>query len=131
MSLTRRVSGGLVRKTIRVLTDRPVVECRYALEDVRVPVVALEFNVCLRDERRIQGAQEQRDVRRLTLEEGWSGIRAQLTIDPLAIVYIFPVETVSESEGGMERTFQGLCLVCLWEPPASDFRSCVQWDVSA
>lgn len=37
-----------------------------------------------------------------------------LTIDPPALLYHFPIDTISESEEGLERTYQGLCVICFW-----------------
>ena len=37
-----------------------------------------------------------------------------LTPSPAALVVRFPLETVSQSESGIERTYQGSTLVFLW-----------------
>jgi hypothetical protein len=53
-----------------------------------------------------------------------------LAIEPAATLFHFPIETVSESEGGLERTFQGLCLVCLWATNgACSWSGRVEWTI--
>jgi alpha-amylase len=59
---------------------------------------------------------------RLTLgDHGWPG--AVAVAFPQADVWRFPLETVSSSEAGFERTFQGVITVCSWpinlEPSAA------------
>ncbi|MBI4340696.1 MAG: DUF1926 domain-containing protein [Candidatus Omnitrophica bacterium] len=123
IELRRALPAGSSWKIIQASPKEPAVEFRYGLEGVRAPVAALEFNVALRDERRLQGPSEQRAVRRFDILEQWSGIRLAAEVDPPATLYTFPVETVSESEGGLERTFQGLCAVLLWE-----LRGLLRWE---
>lgn len=119
VSFSRSAGQGSVCKEVVVSTQRNSVDFNYTLDQVSVPVVALAFNVCLRDEQYL-GAPKQLDpVKNLEIHENWSGIRASISLDRAARAYIYPVETVSDSEGGMERTFQGLSLVLLWEHPAS------------
>ncbi|HWP62262.1 MAG TPA: alpha-amylase/4-alpha-glucanotransferase domain-containing protein [Candidatus Binatia bacterium] len=42
------------------------------------------------------------------------GLTIETEIDPPAEVWIAPIETVSHSESGLERTYQGSQLLCLW-----------------
>ena len=114
LTMIREHAGGRIRKVVQVDTKRPLLECRYELERLEVPVIGLEFNFSLRDERYLSQAGEQRSAAAFHLEESGSGVSLTLSIDPPATVFHFPIETVSESEAGLERTYQGLCLVCLW-----------------
>ena len=116
VSLVRDVEGGRIRKTLRFDERRASVECRYALEGLDVPAVALEFNLSLRDGRYLAAAGQGVGVASFDIEEPALGVALRLAIDPPATVYHFPIETVSESEGGLERTYQGLCVVCCWAP---------------
>jgi alpha-amylase len=129
-----RREGGRIRKTVRVAPGRAVLECRYALEGVRAPVIALEFNLSLRDERYLAEPGEQEQVSRFTLAEPGCGVSLTLDLEPAATVMCFPIETVSESEEGLERTYQGLCLVCLWVLPqaaggSDQWAATVRWTV--
>ncbi|MBI1992652.1 MAG: DUF1926 domain-containing protein [Candidatus Omnitrophica bacterium] len=117
--MERGIGGGCVRKTIRVAAREPLLECLYELEGMSVPVVGLEFNLSLRDERYLGQAGELPHATQFIVEEAEARVRLHLSIDPPARLLHFPIETVSESEGGLERTYQGLCVVCLWtvDPP--------------
>ncbi|MCI0526083.1 MAG: DUF1926 domain-containing protein, partial [Nitrospira sp.] len=53
-------------------------------------------------------------VEEVYLVDEWQGIEIRLHYDPPARLWRFPVETVSQSEEGMESTYQGSCLVALW-----------------
>lgn len=50
----------------------------------------------------------------ITLVDEWVGVEAQLTCSPRAEVAWGPVETISVSEAGFERIYQGLALLLLW-----------------
>lgn len=130
LAMARMDSGGRIRKTVRVHQARPVLECLYALDGVRAPVVALEFNLSLRDPRYLDRAGQRSDVGLFCLDEPEAGVSVSLAIDPPATVFHFPIETVSESEEGMERTYQGLCLICFWEVSSRSWTSRLQWTVS-
>lgn len=51
---------------------------------------------------------------RLVLVDEWAGIEARLTFHPEAELAWGPVETVSLSESGFERIYQGIALVLVW-----------------
>ena len=114
VTMMRRVSGWHMRKTVAMASQRPAVTCLYELEGPEVPVVALEFNLSLRDERWLTAAQQHLQVRRFDVVEPAVDVGVRLAIEPAATLLSFPIETVSESEGGLERTFQGICLLLLW-----------------
>lgn len=114
IAMSRELGSGRIRKTIRLETRRPLLECLYELEELEVPVVGLEWNLSLRDDRYLTQAQEQRDATQFQIEEAGAGVSLRLSIDPPATLLHFPIETISESEEGLERTYQGLCVVCLW-----------------
>jgi len=54
------------------------------------------------------------DVDTVTLVDEWIGVRAQLAWSAGAVLAWGPVETVSASEGGFERIYQGLALLLTW-----------------
>ena len=129
--LSRAIGEGCLIKTIRVFADRPSMECVYTLEGMHVPVVGLEFNVSLRDERYLTTMGQREGVSAFDIEEPAAQASLCLSLDPPATVLHFPIETVSESEEGLERTYQGLCLVCLWElRGASPWAARVRWSVA-
>jgi len=112
--LSRQVDGRIIRKRFRISVDQPTLECDYELEGRGVPVIGLECNLALRDERYLGTPQQQPHAREAVIREPAAGVSLTLLIDPPAELMYCPIETVSESEGGLERTYQGLSLMCFW-----------------
>ena len=54
------------------------------------------------------------EVSRVELHDSSSELTIALTPSPAALMVRFPLETVSQSESGIERTYQGTTLVFLW-----------------
>jgi hypothetical protein len=53
----------------------------------------------------------------LRMEDGWQRVRVALHAPLSEEFWIAPVETVSESEEGFERVYQGSQILALWRPP--------------
>jgi 4-alpha-glucanotransferase len=53
----------------------------------------------------------------LRMEDGWQRIRITLHAPGAKEFWVAPIETVSESEEGFERVYQGSQIVALWHPP--------------
>ena len=49
------------------------------------------------------------------LRDDWHGFELMLHLEPAARLWRFPVATVSQSEEGLESTYQGSCLLPHWE----------------
>ncbi len=54
------------------------------------------------------------DVAETHLVDEWQGIEIRLEFKPAVRLWRFPIETISQSEEGLESTYQGSCLVALW-----------------
>jgi len=54
-------------------------------------------------------------VAHLALHDEWAGLRLTLALTPEAEVWCFPLETMSRSEEGLEKTFQGSTLLAHWK----------------
>jgi hypothetical protein len=52
----------------------------------------------------------------LRMEDGWQRIRLTLHAPSVAEYWVAPIETISESEGGFERVYQGSQILALWRP---------------
>ncbi len=127
--MTRPQGSGCVRKVITAALNDSAVEFLYELQDLSVPVIGLEFNLSLRDER-LLAAHQEAQVSRVVIEQPGVGVRVTIAIDPPATIYQFPIETVSESEEGLERTYQGLCLMGWWTVGgARHWKSRLRWVV--
>lgn len=70
----------------------------------------VEFNFSIGELSLKAGATES-DVLCRTFEDAWRGLRVRLTSDSEVLMHAVPMETVSESEGGLEGTFQQLAVL--------------------
>jgi 4-alpha-glucanotransferase len=52
----------------------------------------------------------------LRMEDGWQRVRVTLHAPGADSFWVSPIETVSESEGGFERVYQGSQILALWRP---------------
>jgi alpha-amylase len=52
----------------------------------------------------------------LRMEDGWQRLRLTLHAPVSEEFWVAPIETVSESEGGFERVYQGSQILALWRP---------------
>jgi alpha-amylase len=49
------------------------------------------------------------------MEDGWQRVRVTLHAPGTGEFWVAPIETVSESEGGFERVYQGSQILGLWQ----------------
>jgi len=52
----------------------------------------------------------------LLIEDGWQRVRVNLHAPNIENFWVAPIETVSESEGGFERVYQGSQILAVWRP---------------
>jgi len=55
------------------------------------------------------------NVRKAGLKDEWMGIDIQMIFDKPADIWRFPIETISQSEGGFERVYQSSVLLPHWK----------------
>jgi 4-alpha-glucanotransferase len=122
-----------IEKQIRVEIDSGDLKVRYALRnDGDQPVevsFGTEINVNLLAGNdpsryvRIGGSETRHPlasegttegVSEVIMADEWQRIRVELDLGAPARLHRYPVETVSNSENGFERTYQGTCLVPTW-----------------
>ena len=53
-------------------------------------------------------------MRAFTLEGHYPPLRLRAELAQPSALWSYPIEAVSNSEGGFERTYQGVCLMLLW-----------------
>ncbi len=53
----------------------------------------------------------------LRMEDGWQRMRVTLHAPTAKEFWVAPIETVSESEEGFERVYQGSQILAVWQPP--------------
>lgn len=66
------------------------------------------------EETQLRSAGVVEEVSEVHLVDEWQGIEIRLGFTPAARVWRFPVETISQSEEGMESNYQGSCVVGFW-----------------
>jgi alpha-amylase len=66
------------------------------------------------EDRRLASIGELEDVSEIQLVDEWVGMKVVLKMDRNCNLWRFPIETVSLSESGFERIFQGSCLLLYW-----------------
>src|SRR5215472_232969 len=70
----------------------------------------------------------------LRVEDGWQKIRVTMHAPGAQEFWIAPIETVSESEGGFERVYQGSQILALWRPDVlqhTSFSARLLWRVES
>jgi hypothetical protein len=102
---------------------RPIdgrLDCRFAVESVfsllagDAPDRYYRFPGRKISDPRLASAGEERKVGELSLVDEWLGIEIRLEFEPSALVWRFPIETVSNSESGFERVYQGSVVAAVW-----------------
>jgi 4-alpha-glucanotransferase len=66
----------------------------------------------------------------LRIEDGWQRVRVALHAPASEEFWVSAIETVSESEGGFERVYQGSQILALWHPeltPGTTFSARLLW----
>ncbi|MDD5044138.1 MAG: DUF1926 domain-containing protein [Candidatus Omnitrophica bacterium] len=100
-----------VAKSLRVSKN---IETSYELKNVANSptdlIFGIEFNFSLYDPALSLGSGSLR-TKSLKLNDIWYGIKIDFDFEEEVLVWHFPVETISDSETGIEKTYQGLCLV--------------------
>jgi alpha-amylase len=64
---------------------------------------------------RLGGRGEENSVTEMGMEDDWLGLKIIFETPNPAKSWRYPVETISQSEGGFERVYQGSCLLFVWE----------------
>ncbi len=65
------------------------------------------------DRPRLKVADADVNMRKIGMRDDWAGFEVSLASPELFDAWRFPVETVSQSESGFEKTYQGSCIVLL------------------
>ncbi|HVZ80811.1 MAG TPA: alpha-amylase/4-alpha-glucanotransferase domain-containing protein [bacterium] len=71
---------------------------------------------------------EEKNVTAMGLRDGWLELEALFKTEKPALFFRYPVETISQSEGGFEKVYQGSCLLLGWDvqlAPGQSFETTV------
>ncbi len=81
---------------------------------------------------RLNSMGEETGVLEMGMRDGWLGIEVNFKTEKSARFWRYPVETISQSEGGFERVYQGSCLLLGWNiglKPGESFKNCVKTEL--
>lgn len=121
-------------KKVLALSDSAGVVIRYIIlngaEGVESTLFAVELNLTLLagesedryyeipgiqlEQNRMNSTGAVDSVSLVRLVDKWMNIAVTVEYKPAATLWRFPVETVSQSEGGFEKTYQGSCVTAVW-----------------
>jgi alpha-amylase/alpha-mannosidase (GH57 family) len=143
----RKEGGGdpiKIEKSFSILTRRKVVKASYQLTyqgEKRKTNFGIEFNINLLagdapdryyhipghslEDRRLASMGALNDMMEIHLADEWNKLEVILKADKPCHLWRFPIETVSLSEGGFEKIFQGSSLLLYWPlelEPGGEFR---------
>jgi len=115
-----------VTKTITIAIDKPLLTVETAVTNLDEPIhlwLTRQWNLTLlagnAPDRWLEVAGEKRsmgdsgmaeNVQQLSLNDEWKNLHIDISLGEPVELWHFPVETVSQSEGGFERTYQGTAL---------------------
>jgi alpha-amylase len=122
-----------LEKTFSILPSQRVVKAAYQITyggEKRKTNFGIEFNINLLagdapdryydirgrqlEDRRLASIGELEGVSEIQLVDEWVGMKVILNTNRNCNLWRFPIETVSLSESGFERIFQGSCLLLYW-----------------
>jgi alpha-amylase len=105
-------------KAFTVPASGTTLEVRYRLRHaVQRPLEALfaiECNAAVYDPRYSAAVGRAEPGRRVEIRDQWMNAQIVQEVDPAPELWHGPIQTVSESEEGLERTYQGLCWLLVW-----------------
>ncbi|NLC52028.1 MAG: DUF1926 domain-containing protein, partial [Firmicutes bacterium] len=133
----------LLQKEIGLAAGSELIEARYLLQNRGRSMLegrfAVEFNLAFLagyaedryysipgrelEARHLASVGEEKDVQELSLRDEWRRIEAVFLFSEPALLWRFPLETVSQSEGGLERVYQQSVVVLQWPlllPPGGE-----------
>lgn len=97
--------------------DKSTLNISYSIKNVSKELIdvvfGIELNLCvqsdlLKDRNIILNKQ------RFEIHDNWYGLNIECIFNKDTNIYYYPVETVSDSESGLERSYQGLSLLFSW-----------------
>jgi alpha-amylase len=122
-----------IEKSFSIPTRQNIIKATYRISyegEKRKTNFGIEFNINLLagdapdryyhvpghdlEDRRLASVGELNDIAEIQLVDEWTGMKVVLGTDRRCRLWRFPVETVSLSESGFEKIFQGSCLLLHW-----------------
>ncbi len=67
------------------------------------------------DDRTLASSGISEAVKKVKLVDEWKGVSVSLELEKPALIWRFPIETVSQSESGFEKTYQSSVVLPSWK----------------
>ena len=107
-----------VAKTVSVKPDSQEMEIEYKVTNIDTrefePWFGVEFNYSLKDPH-LNKVGEAHGLTNINVNDQWYGVKIDFELSKAADLWYFPIETVSDSDQGLERTYQELSLLFHWK----------------
>ena len=107
-----------VVKTVSVKPDSQEMEIEYKVTNLDArefePWFGVEFNYSLKDPH-LNKVGEAHGLTNINVNDQWYGVKIDFEFSKAADFWYVPIETVSDSEQGLERTYQELSLLFHWK----------------
>lgn len=106
-----------LNKQIKIFKSRAHLEVNYQIENKTDELLSIhfgaEFNFYLYNPKfKNPGSLEK--LTSWNLQDEWYGVQVKYEFSPSADLIYFPIETVSDSESGIEKSYQGLTQIFFW-----------------
>ena len=107
-----------VAKSVSIKPDSGEIEIGYKITNLDTrefePWFGVEFNYSLKDPH-LNKVGEAHGLTSINVNDQWYGVKIDFEFSKAADFWYFPIETVSDSEQGLERTYQELSLLFHWK----------------
>lgn len=107
-----------ISKAVGIKANSPEIEIEYTITNIDTrafePWFGVEFNYSLKDPH-LNRIGEAHGLTNISVNDQWYGIKMDFEFSAAADLWYFPVETVSDSEQGLERTYQELSFLLHWK----------------
>jgi alpha-amylase len=107
----------ILKKSVNLRSNLSAIDFRYEIQNASGQFLSVNFgvelNLSLKDPQ-FNEAGKIEDINNVAFNDMWHNLSIHCELAPKCTLWYFPIETISESEGGVERTYQGLSLMFIW-----------------
>lgn len=107
-----------ITKAVNFDNKSPELDAAYEIDNLSGDEISLwfgvEFNFSVKP-KHMAHIGEIKDISEISLSDDWHHLDIKYVFNKKTSVWHFPIETISESETGIEKTHQGLCLLFNWK----------------
>ncbi len=105
-----------LKKVITI--DKACLNVSYNIKNLNEHVFSsrfgIEFNFSVYDPKFVK-ARERKSIDGFSISDSWNGLKIDFKSSNKFNLWSYPVETVSQTEGGIDKAYQNLCLLVWWD----------------